>query len=293
MDWNALKVFLAIADSGSLSGAARELDVDQSTVFRRLNSFEEALGGRLFERFRHGYELTSMGEELRAIAKNIAGSFDDIERRVIGKDIQPRGKVRITAPNNIAYRYLPRYLSAFNRSYPDIQVELLVSNLEFNMNNRQADIAVRATAMPPEHLVGRQVREIGWSIYGGVAYQERYGVSLPERIEQLKTHRLIGGCGVMGSLPAFTWLERNLAEQIVVRSDDMVAMSYFAEVGQGLAVLPDDQQRPGITRLFSFDHGHPSKLWILTHPDLRHAVRIKLLMQHLAEAFEEEPGLGG
>ena len=145
MDWNALKMFLAIADSGTLSGAAKTLEVNHSTVFRQLNTFEDDIGGRLFERLNHGYELTPMGEELLIEAKKIALSFDDMERHIVGKDIQPKGTVKITAPNNIAYRYLPRYLTAFNKTYPDIHIELLISNLEFNMTNRQADIAVRAT----------------------------------------------------------------------------------------------------------------------------------------------------
>ena len=109
MDWNALKMFLAIAENGTLTGAAKVLEVNHSTVFRRLNTFEDEIGGRLFERLNHGYELTAMGEELLLKAKKIAASFDDMERHIIGKDIQPKGTVKITAPNNIAYRYLSRY----------------------------------------------------------------------------------------------------------------------------------------------------------------------------------------
>ncbi len=286
MDWNSLKLFLAIADSGSLSGAARSLGVNHSTVFRRLNGFEEETGARLFERMSHGYELTAMGEEMLLRARNIAGAFDDLERAIVGKDIQPRGIVKITAPNNIAYRYLPHYLTGFHRRYPEIHVELLASNLEVNMSNRQADIAVRATPSPPEHLVGRQLREIPWSVYASKAYKNTF--DLPRRLEDLQNHRLIGATGGMRSLPAFTWLEKSLTPQIHIRCDDLVAMSYCAEAGQGLAFLPDDQQRPEIKKLFTFEPGETSKLWLLTHPDLRHVERIKLVMQFLTAAFMAE-----
>lgn len=289
MDWNSLKIFLAIADTGSLSGAAKALDINHSTVFRRLNSFEREIGARLFERVIHGYKLTAMGEELLVVAQNIANSFDDLDRHIVGKDIQPKGVVRITAPNNIAYHYLPRYLAEFNLTYPDIRIEVLVSNQEFNMTNRQADIAVRATPSPPQHLVGREVRVINWGVYGSSAYKDMHG--LPDSIDDLKNHSLIGASGGMRSLPAFMWLDKNLPDQIITRCDDLVSMSYFIESGQGLGLLPDDQQRAGIKRLFTFESGETSNLWVLIHPDLRNVERYKLVMQHLTIAFSNEKRL--
>ncbi len=286
MDWNALKIFLAIAHSGTLAGAAKALGINHSTVFRRLNTFEDEIGGRLFERLSHGYELTSAGQELLARAKKIADSFDDIERYIVGKDIQPKGQVKITAPNNIAYHYLPRYLAKFSLLYPDIHIELLASSLEFNMTNRQADIAVRATPSPPDHLIGRQVASIKWGVYSSHTYGDKF--TLPDTLEDLQNHALIGAAGGMRSLPAFVWLEKNRSQQICTRCDDLVAMSYFAESGQGLAFLPNDQQRPGITKLFPFKPGKTSKLWLLTHADLRNVERIKLVMRYLTNAFAEE-----
>lgn len=283
MDWNALKVFLAIEQTGSLAGAARTLGVNHSTVFRRLNAFEKELGTRLFERLPGGYALTPMGEELKDLADRVDGAFNDMERRIAGRDVQPKGKVRITAPNNLAYRYLPDYLAGFNRDYPDIKVELLVSNQEINMNSRQADIAVRVTDSPPEHLVGRQVRSIGWSVYGSPTYREKHG--FPADLDELRNHRVIGASGGMQGLPAFVWLERTLAHCVAARSDDLVAMSWLAQSGHGLALLPNDQQRPELEALFALPPGKTSNLWLLTHPDLRQVERIKLVMRHLTDAF--------
>lgn len=291
MNWNALKLFLAIVDSGTLTGAAKILEVNHSTVFRRLNTFEDEVGGRLFERLSHGYELTAMGEELLVEAKKIATSFENMERHIVGKDIQPKGTVKITAPNNIVYRYLSRYLTTFSQHYPDIRIELLISNLEFNMTNRQADIAVRATPAPPEHLVGRKIRSINWSVYASKNYKEKRGCSknsIPKNINQLADHTLIGAAGGMKSLPAYVWLDKEYPQQIKLRCDELTAMAAFVEAGHGLAILPDDQQRPGIIKLFTFEPGEKSDLWLLTHPDLRHVERIKLVMQHLFVSFSEE-----
>ncbi|RUO66345.1 DNA-binding transcriptional regulator, LysR family [Pseudidiomarina planktonica] len=286
MDWNSLKVFLSIVRRGSLSGAAEDLGVNHTTIFRRLKAFEAEIGGQLFERISNRYELTALGHELLGLAQNIEDSFDSISRHLVGKDFQPKGTVKITAPNNIAYRYLPRYISEFNALYPEIHIELLVSNQEFNMSNRQADIAVRATPSPPEHLVGRQVSTLNWGVFGSKAYANKFG--LPNDIGELVNHSLIGATGAMSNLPAFRWLDKHFADQVITRSDDLTAMSYFAESGQGLAVLPEDQLRPEITKLFGIPDSKPSNLWLLTHPDLRNVERIKLVMQHLTKAFSKE-----
>lgn len=286
MDWNSLKVFLSIVRHRTLSGAASDLDVNHTTVFRRLNAFEIEIGGQLFERINNRYELTALGHELLALAKSIENSFDSINRHLIGKDFQPKGIVKITAPNNIAYRYLPRYITEFNLLYPEIHIELLVSNQEFNMSNRQADIAVRATSSPPEHLIGKKVSTLNWSLFGGEIYRDRF--DFPKNINELKGHPLIGAAGVMRNLSAFTWLDKHFSDQVITRCDDLSAMSYFVESGQGLALLPNDQIRPEITRLFAAKETKPSNLWLLTHPDLRNVERIKLIMQHLTTAFSQE-----
>ena len=286
MDWNSLKVFLSIARRGSLSAAANDLEVNHSTIFRRLNAFETEIGGQLFERINNRYELTSLGHELLDFAQNIENSFDGINRHIVGKDVQPKGIVKITAPNNIAYRYLPRYICEFNLLYPEIHIELLVSNQEFNMSNRQADIAVRATPSPPEHLIGRQVSSLNWSVFGSKRYEDKFG--LPDTIDELINHSLIGATGSIRSLPAFIWLDKHFAHQVITRCDDLTAMSYFVESGQGLAFLPDDQLRPEIIRLFGVQDSKPSNIWLLTHIDLRNVERIKLVMQYLTKSFSQE-----
>ncbi|MDC0661487.1 LysR family transcriptional regulator [Marinobacter sp. SS21] len=283
MDWNGLKSFLAIAQTGSLAAAARLLGVNHSTMFRRLKAFEAEIGGRLFDKIDQRYVLTAMGEELLEQGQAIADRFEQIERRIAGKDIQPQGTVRITAPYNLACRYLPQALADFRQSYPDIHIELLSSNLEINMNSRQADIAVRATSAPPEHLIGRKVGSIPWSVFGSPAYRLRF--DHPGSPDQLSRHWLIGGSGAMANLPAFTWLDRQLGQRIVARSDELTAMSYLAETGHGLAFLPDDQARYGLERLFACPAAPASELWLLTHPDLRRVERIRLVMQHLTETF--------
>lgn len=286
MDWNAIKNFLAVANTGSLSGAAKTLAVNHSTVFRRLNQFEQTMGVRLFERLNDGYQLTNAGEELYAQAKQAEELFGRMERKLIGRDFQPRGLVRITAPNNIVYKYLSQMLTDFNQRYPEIQTEILASNQEFNMSNRQADIAIRAASRVPESLVGRQVATIPWGIYVGSGTSNNAG--LPKALLELERHRLIGAAGGLRNLPGFLWLDKHFSQNICLRCDDLVAMSSFAEAGLGLALLPDDQQHPGIQKLFTFEEAAATKLWVLTHADLRNVERIRLVMRFLSDRLSDE-----
>ncbi|MCG8610106.1 MAG: LysR substrate-binding domain-containing protein, partial [Pseudomonadales bacterium] len=136
-----------------------------------------------------------------------------------------------------------------------------------------------------EHLIGRKVASLPWSIYASPTYLD----SAPElsSLADLSAHNLIGGSGSMLNLPAFSWLEQHHPERITTRCDELTAMSYFAESGHGIALLPADQQRPGIVKCCKFDPAPASDIWLLTHPDLRKTARIRLVMNCLKQYFEE------
>ena len=290
MNWNDLKLFLAVSSQRSLIGAAEELGVSNTTVFRHLNAFEEGLGARLFERRKGDYELTELGEEMLQLAQGIENSFEDIERKVAGKDTKPSGKVVLTAPSSFSYGFLPGYLRDFKQLHPAIDVELLVTNQELNMSNRTADIALRVASAPPEHLVGRKVRSIKWGIYASKSYLEDNESPTDER--SLAGHRVIGSTGALGTKPGFSWLDKILSQDITQRCDDLLGMSHLAAAGHGLVLLPDDVRHPELQRCFSFTPAGENRLWILTHPDLRKIERIKILMRFLAAAFAADERLG-
>jgi len=283
MDWNGLKVVMSVVATGSLTGAAAQLGVNHSTVYRRLQNFEQEVGTKLFELRGNRYELTPLGEALVAVGQTIEEKYADIERLIVGKDFQPQGLVRITAPYNLANRYLSTALAPFRHRYPDISVEILSSNQEVNMNSRIADIAVRATATPPEHLVGRQVASFGWGFFAHRKLAKKIGQL--ETYEQLGDYPLIGGAGHMQSLPAFIWLEKLFSSRIQTRCDELTSMSYFAESGHGIALLPFDQKRSGIECILPIAAIPASQLWLLTHPDLRQTERVRLVMQCLTDYF--------
>lgn len=283
MDWNALKILAQINQSGSMSSAAKALGVNYTTVFRKMEALEQSVGGKLFERGRVQYSPTPLAEELLSPAKEMLAQAEQIQRQIIGKEFLPSGMVKITAPFNIANRSLPRVLKNIRRDYPDIHFQILSSNDEVNLNTRIADIAVRATSSPPQHLLGKKVTTIPWAIYTSQDFAFNNG-SAP-RLESLSNYPLIGGTGSMLRLPAFQWLEKHHSDAIVYRSDELTAMSHMAEQGLGIAFLPLDQMREQLHQAGIFEPGKTSDLWVLTHPDLRNTKRIRITLDYLTDYF--------
>jgi molybdate transport repressor ModE-like protein len=164
--WDDLRTILAIARAGSLSGAARELKVSHATVFRRLGHIEERLGVKLFERGRGGYAPSPAGEEIADAATRIEAEVIGVERRVIGRDLRPAGTVRVATTDTLLIGLLSPVFAAFREAYPDIALEVSVSNAVVNLSRREADVAIRPTTAPPEHLIGRRLVTIEQAVYG-------------------------------------------------------------------------------------------------------------------------------
>lgn len=287
INWGDLKIFLMVAREESLSRAASSLGVTHSTVFRRLNSLEEEINVKLFTRHANGYQLTEIGKELLSRVKQIAAHIDDMQRLLDNSNDEMRGEILVTAPHNLAYKFLPHYFAAFRQSYPEITVNVMVSNKDYNLSRLEADLAIRATSSPPMDLIGRKLFTLRWGAYASNEYIKQYGS--PRTMEELKTQYVVSSSRVLGVLPAFQWIEENLAkENIVVRCNDLMSMSAFAESGVGVALLPDDQAKPGLVRLFELPGEIVSDIWLLIHPDMRQCRRLIVFRDFLMGAFRND-----
>ena len=276
MNWNDLRVFLAISEHASLSGAARELGINHSTVFRRLNELEEDLGVRLFERMKHGYQMTPAGERMLIHARDAEQAVQKIHLEVSGQDLAPVGKVRITAAANIARTLLPPVANLLRSTHPGITLEISVGDSDYDLNRREADIALRATSRPPEHLIGRKVMSLSWWLCGP-ANSEPSPMS-PEELEGLP---LIGADASLMRLEAFQWLESGFEKQIVSRANDLSTMAALIRAGLGFGLLPSDQPESELKRLFQIKQ-LKGELWLLTHPDLRNTQRVRVTWEAIA-----------
>ncbi len=282
--WDDLRVVLAVARAGSLAGAARALGVNHSTVFRRLNTFEEQLGVRLFERLANGYALTIAGEEMRASAERVEQEIDRLDRRITGQDLRLQGTLAITTTDTLASCVLAPHLVAFKRAHPAIELNLLLENQYVNLSKRQADIAIRPTLSPPDTLVGRRIAAIAFAPF----------VSAHLLTDKPNPHLgdldWIAVDESLAHLAADKWFRATLpGANVVMRSNSLTGLMAAAVSGMGVAMLPCfiGDPSPVLTRLADPVDAAASALWLLTHEDLRHTARVRAFMDFMADALKE------
>jgi DNA-binding transcriptional LysR family regulator len=278
LQWDDLRIVLAIAQAGSLSGAARRLRVSHATVFRRLESLERRLGARLFERGRRGYVPTIAGEDLSSTAARMEAEWLGAQRRIAGQDLQPTGTLRVTTTDALFEGLLASMFAEFRRAYPEIALDIVISNQLFNLTRREADIAIRPTSSPPDTLVGRRIGRLAQAVYGA------------NTLNHQKVDTWIGAEEGLGYRVLDRWMSEQGADTACAyRVDSVLGMRAAVRSGAGKAVLPcylaDDE--PGIVRLTNPIDAMATDLWLLTHPDLRGTLRIRLFFDHVARTVAD------
>ncbi|MBW7470795.1 LysR family transcriptional regulator [Marinobacter sp. F4218] len=286
--WDDLQIVWAIADTGTLSGAGRRLGISHATVFRRLTDMEERLGVALFERSRTGYSPSPAGEDLAAVANRVETDIVAAERRLAGKDLKLSGSIRVTTTDTLFTGLLAPIFSDFRSNYPEISLEVVISNQIHSLSKREADIAIRPTRNPPETLIGRRVGDIALAVYGQrVKWQtERRPLSITDLSEQ----PWVGPDVHMGDTTLEKWMsEGGRAAQCHYRVDTMHGMQVAARGGSGITVLPCylGDADPQLVRLSEPVPALTTELWILTHPDLRHVTRIRRFMDEVGERLRQ------
>ena len=284
-DWDNLRFVLAIADAGSLAGAARSLGVNHTTVLRRLAAFEEQLGVRLFERLPTGYVLTAGGEELIAAARSIDDTVTTLGRKLTGQDLRLSGTVRVTTTDTLMGSILPNILADFRTAHPGIGIEVALSNSMANLSRRDADVAIRPAKNPPESLVGRQVGKIAFAVYGSPDYMAK------RQSADAAAHQWVAPDDSLADTSVAAWMRAELRDsEIALRADSLLALRQAAAAGFGLAALPCylGDVSPGLVRVHPPIPAMETALWILTHEDLRHTARIRAFIDFVAGALSRQ-----
>lgn len=289
LDWNDLRYVLAIARAQGVAEAAVRLKVHQSTVFRRLNDLEKELGVRLFERLPTGYVATAAGEEISQAAERIEEDIAALDRRVNGQDMRPSGQVRVTTTDTFLLKLLTPCLAAFCAAYPEIDLEVIVSNQFFNLTKRDADVAIRPASNPPETLVGRRIATVATAIYGSSDYLATYAA-----LDDLSKHSWIGPDESLAHLASARWLTKSFPKRCIrYRINTLMGMLEAAKHNLGLVALPCfiadtdpdlHQVRPPLPEL-------AADLWLLTHEDLRNVLRINTFIDFIASSLKPQKDL--
>jgi len=282
LSWDDFRYIKAIAETRSLNGAAQALNVNHSTVFRRLAQVEQQLGSRLFDRGRSGYALTPCGEEMVRLAERIGEDVTAFERKVTGQDLRPSGELRITANDMVLLHLLTDVLVDFRKAYPEIVLDIVVSNTMLNLSRRDADVAVRASYLPPETLSGRRISKIAWAVYGPA--NQKIKAFHPRR--DPPKYNWVGFADHIAIAKTTKWLKNHVdgADRMVYKVNTMLGLAEAVAGGAGLALLPCfvGQSVPGLTRLTPPLPELDGDLWLVTHPDLNTTARVRAFVEFCA-----------
>ncbi|MGF7208468.1 DNA-binding transcriptional LysR family regulator [Skermanella aerolata] len=296
--WDDFRLVKAIADAKGLPAAAARLGINHSTVFRRLRQIEAALGVALFERHRLGYVATAAGEEMVALADRLDEDITAFTRKVSGRELSPAGELRVTTNDTLLVHLLTPLFAAFLRQCPEMRLDVVLSNQPLNLSKRDADVAIRATDNPPETLVGRRAARIAWALYGRAA-DFPYPGAIP--IERLFDRPWVALGEDLAAMKAVRFVREHVPpERIAYRTNTVLGLGEAVETGIGIGHLPCfiADARPGLVRLAEPDPELAADLWLLTHPDLRHAPRVRIFLDFLAAEIARqrrliEGSLGG
>ena len=292
-DWNELRLVLAVQREGSLTGAAKALNVDHSTAFRRLNALEKRVGVHLFERLPGGlYQATVTGERMAATAERIEDETLALDRDIAGSDHRLSGRLRVTSSETLAYSRLPSHLAAFRRTNPGIVVELLIDNRVLSLSRREADIALRPVRPEEGDLWGRKLCAAAWTFFATPAYLEALDGSVGD-IGDRKD--LIGWEEGAAGIQAADWLSRTAPDSaFVYRTNSLVNQSVAAKAGIGLALLPCylGDSDPGLVRVRPEPLADlEGEFWIVTHADLKRTARVRAFFEQVGEGLARERDL--
>lgn len=287
LQWDDLRIVLAIAERGTLSAAAVQLNVSHPTLSRRLQRIERRLGTRLFERLPTLLRATAAGEEVRQLALRLRDEIHALEHRIGGRDADADGTVRLTAPDAVAEYLLPGILAAICRNQPGLQLDLMVSNQLVSLAQRQADIALRITGKPDDALSGRQVGAVAMAVYAvgdlaGAGHADMPWVGFDAAL----------ACSGPGA-----WIASHVPEDSIrLRANTLLGAAQAVRAGIGFGVLPCfvGSALPELVRVSEPLVGLTQPLWMLVHPDTARLPRISRASEALAGQLRDAaPRLSG
>ena len=282
INWDNLRYVLMVANKGSIAAAARELEVNRTTVLRRINNFQQDLNCRIFDRGDNGYVLTTEAEKMIDAAREVESTLFDMQRQIVGHELKLEGELRVTTTDTFMVSLLGPHLASFQQTHPHIVVEVLMTNNILDLNRRDADVAIRPARHPDKGLIGRRLCEVDFGIYATAELLRSIDS------QSIFTARWIGFVDSLMQSPIGVWFDGTVdSGNICLRCDSFVAVRVAAESGIGLALLPNllGESSTRLTRLDADTTDLTVSLWALAHPDLARSARVHAFIEHLSQAL--------
>ncbi|MGX5803230.1 LysR family transcriptional regulator [Bradyrhizobium sp. Arg314] len=286
-DWNLVKSFVAVAETGSLSAAARRLAASQPTLGRHIAELEQALGVILFRRGRRGYELTEAGSTLYERGRAVSEQANAFSLLALGSVEAIEGTVRIAASEVVAAFVLPQMMARLGEEEPGIEVEIVASNQVENLLRRDADIAIRMVRPAQNELVARKVTDIALCLCAASSYLDRRG--RPETPADLADHALVGFDRSDEIIRGFTSFGIPVARgHFRFRTDNQIVLWEAVRTGNGVGFgqEPLVDRDPDMEKLL-LDVPLPIlPVWLAMHRDVRSSMRIRRVADFLHEELK-------
>jgi len=276
-NWDDIRFFLAVARSGSVRGAASALNVNHSTVLRRVSQLEAHLGARLFEKLPSGYTLTHAGEEILELAGSMEGLSSQVQARVFARDQSLSGPLRVAMPPSLATDLLMPDLVEFSRQHPAIELQIISSYDTVNLTMRQADVAIRLVYDQlnlPQHLIGLRLQDVYRGVY--VA---------PSLINSVQSGDLSDLRWVLkeedGAAPGWAAVLNLGKKQPPVLVNDLASQVAAAKAGMGATILACfvGDADPELVRLPGSVTEFYGTIWLLTLDETRKTKRIRIFTE--------------
>lgn len=289
MEWDSIRIFLAVVESGSMSAAAQGLGMSQPTVSRQISALEDRVGFNLFDRSCNGLRLTVMGEGLLESAQQTARGVEGFMRKVNACNDQHEGHVRLAASEVAGFFYLPQALKAFNDAFPHIEVEVLVNNQNVNLNKREADILIsRYRPTQPDLVVSYLYQhEVGFFAHQDYLAERGMPTSLAHM--HSRDYQIVGfDQSDIYSRTAAQIGEPVSKSQFPFRTDSYMMQLELVRARAGIAAMY--KEVAGRHRISAFVPGYPysrrHNRWLICHRDVHVNPRIRHLMVFLSRWFE-------
>jgi len=289
MDWRALQDVVTVAETGSLSAAARRLNVSQPTVGRRIEQLEEQLGALLFNRTARGLVITKVGEGILGHAKQMEEGALAIERIATGANQELQGNVRISLIEDLGIQWIPQKLNEFHKEFPQLAIEVNIDNRNVDLLRREADIAIRLARPEQADLICRKVGMLNFGLYASQSYLDEHGI--PERRVDLKEHFHVGFDEEMARGPNVKKLEALFNQgNIRHRSNSHMEMVEATRAGLGCTALCCfiGDKYPELQRVLVNEIDYAREIWLVTHAEINSSARIRAVFDFLGKALEED-----
>jgi DNA-binding transcriptional LysR family regulator len=288
LEWDDLRVFLAVHRTRSHAAAARALRVAPTTIGRRIASLEEAVGARLFARTPDGLVATAAARPLVARAERVEAEVLEAERELSGADARPTGTVRITCGDGFAALVLAPALPSFLERYPGLDVEIRADVRALDLTRGEADVALRLFRPREKSLVARRLGGERYALYAAPSYLARRG--MPRTPRELASHDLVLFGRELDRMPMQAWfLELAAGARVAVRASVTMTLHSACTGGAGIACLTTAFVRgdPRVVPVLPGLEAPPADVWAVTHADLRGSARVVAVVRWLEELVRE------